>query len=156
MNAATRSRKTLTGILFMTFTGICAFAIIGAVLYVMLDIIIGGLPHVTWEFLTASPEQGMTEGGIYPAIIGTFLLVIIMSMVGCRLGPSRDLSFRICEKPLLFERFIRLAVNTPPIPAIVRPVRAGFSSSSSEPGSTAHFCRRANSCGASRAYCGRA
>jgi phosphate transport system permease protein len=121
MNAAIKLRKSLTGGIFMTLTGVCAFAIIAAVGYVMLDIIIGGLPDVTWKFLTASPEQGMTEGGIYPAIVGTFLLVLIMSAVGVPVGTVTAIYLSEYVRPRsLFGRFIRFAVNTlAGIPAIV-------------------------------------
>jgi phosphate transport system permease protein len=121
MNAAVRSRKALTGGLFMTLTGLCAFVILGAVLYVMLDIIIGGAPHITWKFCTASPEQGMTQGGIYPAIIGTFLLVLIMSAVGVPVGTITAVYLsEYVRSRSLFGRFIRFAVNTlAGIPAIV-------------------------------------
>jgi phosphate transport system permease protein len=121
MNAAIKLRKSLTGGIFMTLTGLCAFVIIAAVGYIMLDVIIGGLPHISWKFLTASPEQGMTEGGIYPAIIGTFLLVTIMSIVGVPVGTVTAVYLSEYVKTRsLFGRFIRFAVNTlAGIPSIV-------------------------------------
>jgi phosphate transport system permease protein len=121
MNATNKSRKTIAGALFMALTGLCAFVIIGAVAFIMLDIIIGGLPHTTWKFLSASPEQGMTAGGIYPAIIGTFLLVLIMSVVGVPVGTVTAIYLsEYVRTRSLFGRFIRFAVNTlAGIPAIV-------------------------------------
>jgi len=38
-------------------------------------IIVKGAGVVSWEFLTSMPENGMTEGGILPAIVGTLCLV---------------------------------------------------------------------------------
>jgi len=46
--------------------------ILGIVIY----IIYKGVPGFSWEFLTSMPSNGMREGGIMPAIIGTFLLTI--------------------------------------------------------------------------------
>lgn len=51
----------------------------------MLGILLGqigyhGWERVSWEFLTSAPTQGMTEGGIFPAIFGTAALVIIMTV----------------------------------------------------------------------------
>ena len=34
-------------------------------------IFIGGWKNLTWEFLTQFPSEGMTKGGIFPAIVGT-------------------------------------------------------------------------------------
>jgi phosphate transport system permease protein len=121
MNSLRLNRKTITGIVFTGLTGLCAFSVIGIVLFVMLDIIIGGLPGISWKFLTAAPEQGMTAGGIFPAIIGTFLLVLIMSIVGVPVGTITAIYLsEYTSKGSVFARTIRFAVNTlAGIPAIV-------------------------------------
>ena len=113
--------KAITGMLFKGVTGACAVVIIAAVAAIMLDIIIGGLPHISWKFLTAAPEQGMTAGGIFPAIIGTFLLVLIMSIIGVPVGAITAIYLsEYMKKGSLFGRFIRFAVNTlAGIPSIV-------------------------------------
>jgi phosphate transport system permease protein len=115
------ARKAITGFIFKAMTGLCPAAIVGVVLYLMLDIIIGGLPHITWKFLTLAPEQGMTAGGIFPAIIGTFFLVVIMSIVGVPVGVITAIYLsEYMKKGSLFGRFIRFAVNTlAGIPSIV-------------------------------------
>jgi phosphate transport system permease protein len=115
------NRKSLTGIGFITLTGLSAFTILGMVVFVMFDIIVGGLPHISWNFLTAAPEQGMTAGGIYPAIVGTFLLVLIMSIVGVPIGTITAIYLsEYVKKNSIFARFIRFAVNTlAGIPSIV-------------------------------------
>ncbi|MCX5914229.1 MAG: phosphate ABC transporter, permease protein PstA, partial [Deltaproteobacteria bacterium] len=38
------------------------------------DIISKGVGVISWQFLTQAPREGMTEGGIFPAILGTFLV----------------------------------------------------------------------------------
>jgi phosphate transport system permease protein len=60
-----------------------AFSIIGlfsfivvAILFIILGyILIKGIPVISWDFLTKMPENGMTSGGIFPAIIGTLCLI---------------------------------------------------------------------------------
>jgi phosphate transport system permease protein len=115
------NRKSITGIGFISLTGLSAFVIIGVVIFVMFDIVIGGLPHISWKFLTAAPEQGMTAGGIFPAIIGTFFLVLIMSVVGVPIGTITAIYLsEYVKKNSIFARFIRFAVNTlAGIPSIV-------------------------------------
>jgi len=39
-----------------------------------------GWEKISWTFLSAAPEKGMTEGGIFPAIFGTAALVMIMTV----------------------------------------------------------------------------
>jgi phosphate transport system permease protein len=62
-------------------TGLSAFAALLIVLMVaviMGDIVVHGWRTVTWDFLTAVPKDGMTKGGIFPAIFGTAALVLLM------------------------------------------------------------------------------
>lgn len=55
----------------------CATLIVLAILIIILqDIIINGLPALSWEFLTKPPLDSGRAGGIYPAIIGTLYLVV--------------------------------------------------------------------------------
>jgi phosphate transport system permease protein len=49
-------------------------------------VIIHGAGQITWSFLSSAPEQGLTAGGIYPAIVGTVMLVLLMTAVGVPLG----------------------------------------------------------------------
>jgi len=113
--------RTLLGLSIPLFSGLCAFFIVVIVLIVMGETIIGGWSTLTWEFLSTGPKQGMTEGGIYPAIIGTFLLVVIMSLAGVPIGTITAiyLSEYASQKSIL-ARMIRFAVNTlAGVPAIV-------------------------------------
>ena len=57
--------------------------ILGLILYFILA---RGIKVINWEFLTAAPRRGMTEGGIFPAIVGTFYLVLGSIAVSLPLG----------------------------------------------------------------------
>ncbi|HEY0593428.1 MAG TPA: PstA family ABC transporter permease [Thermoanaerobaculia bacterium] len=50
------------------------------------NVAIHGAGQITWTFLTSAPEQGLTAGGIYPAIVGTVMLVLLMTIVAVPLG----------------------------------------------------------------------
>jgi phosphate transport system permease protein len=60
--------------------------IIAIVVVMFTVIVIGGKDQISWEFLTSFPEDGMTKGGIFPAIYGTALLVILMSIAAVPFG----------------------------------------------------------------------
>jgi phosphate transport system permease protein len=114
-------KNKLLGISVPSLTALAALTIVAIVIAVITNITIGGWETVSWEFLTGAPTEGMTEGGIYPAIIGTFLLVVIMSVVGVPIGTMTAiyLSEYASQKSIL-ARVIRFAVNTlAGIPAIV-------------------------------------
>jgi phosphate transport system permease protein len=54
----------------------CILSVLFALGVILLDIIVKGLPYITWEFLTAPPSNLGRSGGIFPAIVGTMYLVI--------------------------------------------------------------------------------
>lgn len=98
-----------------------ALVIIAVVLFIMGDIVAGGWAHLTWEFLTGEPTQGMTAGGIFPAIFGTFLLVVIMSIGGIPIGTITAVYLAEYANPAsVLARVIRFAVTSlAGVPAIV-------------------------------------
>ncbi len=115
------TKKKLLGGLVVGTTGFFAFIIIATVVIVMTNIVAGGWSSLTKDFLLGSPEEGMTKGGIFPAIVGTFLLVLIMSIAGVPIGTITAiyLSEYASQKSIL-ARMIRFAVNTlAGVPAIV-------------------------------------
>jgi phosphate transport system permease protein len=103
------------------FTAFCAFSAVAAVVWIMGTIVWGGRHHLTWAFLTQAPSAGMTEGGIFPAIAGTFMLVVIMSLVGVPVGTITAVYLsEYTARGSRIAQFIRFAVNTlAGIPAIV-------------------------------------
>ena len=61
------------------------------IILAMLGIIVGniayhGTERLSWRFITAAPENGMTAGGIFPAIYGTAFLVLLMSLAAVPFG----------------------------------------------------------------------
>jgi phosphate transport system permease protein len=64
-----------------------AVLLIFAILFIILGIIIyEGREKFSWEFITSFPTDGMTKGGIFPALIGTFILVVVMSIAAVPFG----------------------------------------------------------------------
>jgi len=59
---------------------------LGILAFIIAFILVHGLPHVTWDFLTKSPEKMGREGGVLPMIVGTLwvaaLAVIIAGPIG--------------------------------------------------------------------------
>jgi phosphate transport system permease protein len=73
-NKLAKSKKRNQAIAFWIFR-ILSYTVV-AILFVILSfIIIKGFSVISWDFITKMPEEGMTKGGIFPAIIGTLCLV---------------------------------------------------------------------------------
>jgi phosphate transport system permease protein len=71
--------------------GVALLGLSVVLIVAILAIIIGniafhGAGAVTWEFITQPPREGLTAGGIMPAIVGTAALVILMSVAAVPLG----------------------------------------------------------------------
>jgi phosphate transport system permease protein len=81
---------------------------------------IKGYPALNWDFLTLDPIKGMTAGGIFPTIVGTFWLVIISVIVSCPLGVLAAIYLSEYAKDGFLTRTIRLAIlNLAGVPSIV-------------------------------------
>jgi len=114
-------KKKLMGAILVSITGFAAFTIVALVLWVMGTIIVGGWDVLSWEFVSAAPSEGMTAGGIFPAIVGTALLVLIMSIAGVPIGTVTAVYLSEYASATSFlAPLIRFAVNTlAGVPSIV-------------------------------------
>lgn len=73
-----------------------------------------------WEFVSGDPRESNTEGGVFPAIFGTVILVIIMSIAVVPLGVLAAIYLREYAKQGFWVRAIRIAVNNlAGVPSIV-------------------------------------
>ncbi len=78
--AGTRARAVRAGwnVLWTGVSGLATLWIVLIVAVILGTIIWGGWQTLTWEFIAHNPANGMTEGGIFPAIFGTVALVFLM------------------------------------------------------------------------------
>ena len=114
-------KRKLIDTTVISITGLMALSIIVIILIIMIVIIIGGKNYLTWEFLTSSPQEGMTKGGIFPALYGTVLLVIIMSIAAVPFGTITAIYLSEYANPKSkIAKTIRFAVRTlSGVPAII-------------------------------------
>lgn len=89
------------------------FSILGFIVY-------NGIKVISWDFLTTFPKEGMTSGGIFPAIMGTIYLIIGSLIFAFPLGVmSAVYTHEYAGKGWLV-RFIRMmTTNLASIPSIV-------------------------------------
>ena len=118
MNYNTKKKLTqnLAFILFRTLS-IVVVGILGAILGFIL---IRGAGAISWEFLTTFPTDGMTKGGIYPAIIGTLYLTIGAMLFAFPIGVLSGIYLNEYAGTAWLVRFIRMMTNNlAGIPSIV-------------------------------------
>jgi phosphate transport system permease protein len=113
-----RSRPSQIAIYWMmrAFT----YFIVLVIAYIILDIVWHGLPVINWEFLTGFPRKSGAEGGIFPAIVGTILLVTGTIAVALPLGMASAIYLSEYAKRGRFTEILRMAIMTlAGVPSIV-------------------------------------
>ncbi|HOZ91297.1 MAG TPA: phosphate ABC transporter permease PstA [Bacteroidia bacterium] len=91
------------------------------ILFVILGFIVKkGIGVISWEFLTEMPKDGMTSGGIFPAIVGTLLLVLGSMLVAFPIGIMSGICMSEYVKDGFIKRFVTVMTNNlAGIPSIV-------------------------------------
>lgn len=90
------------------FTLLIALSVLVLIIYFVFS---RGLGVISWEFISAAPKNGMTEGGIFPAILGSFYLVIGSILFAVPLGVFSAIYMTEYANDGKIIRFIRIGVN---------------------------------------------
>jgi len=113
------SKKISQQIVFFIFRGF-GLLVIGILFSILGFITFNGVKVINWEFLTSFPEDGMTSGGVFPAIIGTFCLIIGSLVFAFPLGVMSAIYTNEYAGKGWIVRFIRMITNNlASIPSIV-------------------------------------
>jgi phosphate transport system permease protein len=95
-------------------------ALIIPVVIVLGVLIVRGSPAVSWAFLTEDPTNGMTAGGIFPALFGTICIVIVALIASVPVGVAAAVYLSEYAPNNWFTRVINLAIiNLAGVPSIV-------------------------------------
>ena len=90
--------------------------ILGIVVY----IVIKGGSSISWEFLTTMPRNGMRAGGILPAIVGTFYLMLGTASFSIPLGLAGGIYLSEYSNDTSFTRILRIAIiSLAGVPSVV-------------------------------------
>lgn len=113
------SRQQTNKIARWLITAVAGLVIV-PVFLVIVFIFYNGIGAISWEFLTQPPRQGMTEGGIWPAILGTIFLTLGTAVAAIPLGIGAAIYLAEYASDTKLTRTIRLAIiNLAGIPSIV-------------------------------------
>lgn len=100
--------------------GAAAALVVGLALALVLYIVWKGIPGLSWEFFTEAPRNRGREGGIYPALFGTFCVVLGTAAFAVPLGVLGGVYLSEYAPRRTTTRIIRLAVaNMAGVPSIV-------------------------------------
>jgi len=114
-----KRKKIIQFIGFLFLRG-CLYSVLAILLIVLYDIGKNGGGAISWEFISQPPRRGMTEGGIFPAIMGTFIVTIVTAVLAIPLGMFAAIYLNEYAKQSRLTRLIRLSIrNLSGVPSIV-------------------------------------
>ncbi|HON72285.1 MAG TPA: phosphate ABC transporter permease PstA, partial [bacterium] len=106
--------------IYLSLTALATLIIIGLLSYIIFDILKNGIGVITWEFLSQPPREGMTKGGIFPAIYGTLVRTLLMLVFVVPIGVFTAIYLNEYGRGSNFSKWIRLAINNlASVPSIV-------------------------------------
>lgn len=98
--------------LFFALFALALLAVISILFIILYFIFSRGIGVISWEFITQKPRMGMTEGGIFPAILGTVYLVLGSVILAAPLGVFAAIYMvEYARKSSKLIRFIRVGIN---------------------------------------------
>jgi phosphate transport system permease protein len=107
------TNRVTKDMLMTTLTAVSVLLILFVIISILIIIFIGGWKSLTWEFLTRFPREGMTKGGIFPAIVGTALMTLIMTVAAVPFGTITAIYLaEYASEKSWFASTIRFAVKT--------------------------------------------
>ena len=103
-------KRTSQKVAFGLFT-LLSYLVVVILFLILGFIIINGGKVISWDFLTKAPAEGMTAGGIYPAIVGTLYLVPGSSLISFPIGIMSGIYMNEYATNGKLTRFIRIMTN---------------------------------------------
>ena len=117
-----RAGRSRVGDIALTVASGAAILMVLLILVVILgDVVLHGASRLSLKFFFTAPQQGMTEGGIFPALVGTLAMVLLMTVAVVPVGVATAIYLREYAPPTsLLTRGVRIAVgNLAGVPSIV-------------------------------------
>ncbi len=112
--------KQLKQKIAFTIFGIISFGVVAILLTILGFIAVRGIGVISWEFLTAMPKDGMTHGGIFPAIVGTACLVLGSMIFAFPVGMLSGIYIHEYLEENWLKKFLRMMTNNlAGVPSIV-------------------------------------
>jgi phosphate transport system permease protein len=116
INQRNRRTEQLMRGLFLAMT----LVLVIPVLVILTVLVVRGGPMISWEFLTTEPTNGMTAGGVLPALLGTVALVVVALLASVPVGVAAAVYLSEYAADTWLTRVINLAIiNLAGVPSIV-------------------------------------
>jgi phosphate transport system permease protein len=105
----------------VSLSGLACAVILAMLAVILVDVIAGGAKVLSWTFVSQAPKEGMTAGGIFPAIFGTAALTLLMTIAAVPAGVATAIYLtEYASMRSRLARVIRICIaNLAGVPSIV-------------------------------------
>ncbi len=102
-------------------TGGACLVVLAMLAVILYDVVRGGSSVISWSFVSEAPREGMTKGGIFPAIFGTAALTLLMTIAAVPAGVATAVYLTEYASPKSpVARLVRISIaNLAGVPSIV-------------------------------------
>ena len=102
-------------------SGAAVVVILAMLAIIIVDVVRGGAGTLSWEFVSQPPRDGMTAGGVFPAIFGTVALTLLMTLAAVPAGVATAIYLaEFASTQSRLARLVRVCVaNLAGVPSIV-------------------------------------
>lgn len=115
-----KQNKPLEKMVFLIFRLSAFINILALSLFFVFFLVKNGISAISWEFLTSPPKDMMTKGGIFPCILGTFILSFGAMALALPFGIGAAIYLSEYAREGILLRLIRLGINNlAGVPSIV-------------------------------------
>ncbi len=114
------SKKQIVEEAYISIFRVCAFLVILIIAALIIHLIKNGIQVLSWDFVSKAPTEGMTAGGIFPALAGTTLVTLITGLVALPLGVGAAIYLTEYASDNFLTRLVRLSIrNLSGVPSVV-------------------------------------
>ncbi len=104
-------KKQLSQVVAFTIFKLMSYSVVAILIFILGFIVTRGIGVINWEFISTGPEEGMTKGGILPAIVGTLCLVLGSSIFSFPIGILSGIYMNEYAAGSKVATFIRIMTN---------------------------------------------
>lgn len=120
LNSSMKPSKRVSQLIAFNAFKLVSYMVVAILILIIGFITVRGISAISWEFLTTMPKEGMTEGGILPAIVGTMCLIVGSILFAFPIGVLSAIYMNEYLKESWFKKFVRsMTNNLAGVPSIV-------------------------------------
>ncbi|MEB3355706.1 MAG: phosphate ABC transporter permease PstA [Synechococcales bacterium] len=106
--------------IFKTLSWIATFSGLVVLAFLIIDVLIDGLPALSLSFITSPPSRNPAQAGIWPPLVGTVYLLIITALVAFPIGVGSGIFLEEFAKDNLFAKIVEINIgNLAAVPSII-------------------------------------